>query len=216
MKIKSTSKNKLLGQANKDRRQTAASKFNDNQSFYRFRINYLLAAMIGIVFILLMLIFAAGLSANPNKLDFVVKGEKIPMFTLPELRTDNDSKQLQHTDLTSNKPYYLVNFWGSWCVSCYQEHPYLHKLGETETIYGINWKDQRKSALKFLQQGGNPFKNIIIDANSHLAIGMGVAAAPETFLVAADGTMIYRHAGIMTPTIWEQQFLPKIQAIKRK
>lgn len=214
MKIISIMKNKLSTKPRKDSNATTISDCNDQKLRYGLSINYLLAASLGLVFIFLMLIFTASLGGNPNQLDFAMKGKKIPTFSLPELRTAGDSSQLRQTDLSSDKPYYLINFWGSWCASCYQEHPYLRQLGKTETIYGVNWKDQHKDALRFLQQGGNPFKRIIIDAQSHLAIGMGVAAAPETFLVAADGTMIYRHAGIMTPVIWEQQFLPRIQAIE--
>lgn len=174
--------------------------------------NYLLAAVIGGAFAVLMAIFAAGLKNDPNALDLVVKGEKIPEFTLPDLLADG--KMLTNADWGGDKAYYLVNFWGSWCPSCYQEHPYLMQLSQTETIYGVNWKDERSGALGFLQKGGNPFAKIVVDNTSILAIGMGVYGAPETFLIAGDGTIIYRHAGAMSSDVWQRDFLPKIKGLK--
>lgn len=177
--------------------------------------NYLLATVIGGVFLALMAVFAAGLKNDPNELDLVVKGEKIPAFSLPALTLNaSETRLITHADLTTDKPYYLVNFWGSWCPACYQEHPYLMQLSQTETIYGVNWKDEPAAALGFLQKGGNPFKQVIVDDNSLLAIGMGVYGAPETFLIAADGTIIYRHAGAMSAEVWQHDFLPKIKGLK--
>ncbi len=173
--------------------------------------NYLLAGIIGGVFIALMVLFTLGLNNNPNELDLVTKGQKIPEFSLPSL---TDEKIISNADLTSDKGYYLLNFWGSWCPSCYQEHPYLMRLSKTETIYGVNWKDERKDGLGFIGQGGNPFKAIITDNDSELAIGLGVYGAPETYLIKTDGTIIYRYAGAMSNAVWEKEFLPKIKALK--
>lgn len=173
--------------------------------------NYLLAAVIGSVFVALMAVFALGLRNDPNDLDLVTKGQKVPEFSLPSLLTN---ETLDNTDLTSKKGYYLLNFWGSWCPSCYQEHPYLVQLNQTETLYGVNWKDEKAGALEFLQKGGNPFDQVIVDANSELAIGLGVYGAPETYLIAADGTIVYRHAGPLSAAIWQKDFLPKIKALQ--
>ncbi len=174
--------------------------------------NYLLAGIIGTVFIALMALFALGLKNNPNELDLVTKGQTIPKFSLPSL-TDSD-KKINNTDLTSDKGYYLLNFWGSWCPSCYQEAPYLMHLAKSETIYGVNWKDERKDGLNFIRQLGNPYTKIIIDNDSELAIGLGVYGAPETYLIKSDGTIVHRFAGSITDGVWKKEFLPKIKALK--
>ncbi len=173
--------------------------------------NYLLAGVIGTAFIALMLLFALGLKNDPNELDLVTKGQKIPEFSLPSL---TDDKTISNADLTSDKGYYLLNFWGSWCPSCYQEHPYLMELAKTETIYGVNWKDERKDGLGFIKQLGNPYTKIIADNDSELAIGLGVYGAPETYLIKTDGTIIYRYAGAMDGSVWHKVFLPKIKLLK--
>ncbi len=180
--------------------------------------NYLLAGIIGGAFIALMTLFALGLNNNPNELDLVTKGRKIPEFSLPSLTDTDDNTDnrtmISNTELTSDKGYYLLNFWGSWCPSCYQEHPYLMKLAKTETIYGVNWKDERKDGLGFIKKLGNPYQKIITDNDSELAIGLGVYGAPETYLIKSDGTIIYRYAGAMSDGVWQKEFLPKIKALK--
>lgn len=178
--------------------------------------NYLLATVVGGVFVVLMVLFAAGLRNDPNALDLVIKGEKIPAFSLPTLALDSNDRTMTNKDFSTDKPYYLVNFWGSWCPSCYHEHPYLMKLGQTVTIYGVNWKDEPLPAKAFLQQGGNPYQQVVVDNHSELAIGMGVYGAPETFLLAADGTIIYRHAGAMSAAVWQRDFVPYIEKLTRE
>ncbi|MCH8060860.1 MAG: DsbE family thiol:disulfide interchange protein, partial [Proteobacteria bacterium] len=45
-----------------------------------------------------------------------------------------------------------------------------------------------------------------------IGIDWGVYGAPETFLVDADGIVIYKHIAPLTPAIWQQDFLPLINA----
>ncbi len=168
--------------------------------------------LFALVFAGLIGLFALGLNNNPNELDLVTKDSQIPDFTLPSL-LDNQ-KTLSKADLTTDKPYYLINFWGSWCPSCYQEHAYLLQLSQQETLYGVNWKDDYTVSRAFIREAGNPFKAIVIDDNSVLAIGMGVYGAPETFLIKADGTILHRYAGPMNAGVWRREFLPKIEKIK--
>ncbi len=117
-------------------------------------------------------------------------------------------------DLKPDKPYYLVNFFGSWCPSCYQEHAFLLSLGGKVPLYGVNWKDKRADGQQFIRAMGNPFRHIWVDSNSRLAIELGVSGAPETYLIAADGTIMHRYAGEMTAKIWAKEFQPKIQALE--
>lgn len=173
---------------------------------------HLFGALFVIIFGSLMLMFGLGLNKDPNQLDLAVKDTKVPIFSLPSL----DGGVITNQDLTTDKKYYLINFWGSWCPSCHEEHPFLMTLSATETIYGVNWKDDKTNSLDYLQNGGNPYKKVIIDNNSELAIGMGVYGAPETFLIKADGTILSRYAGRLNQTVWQQQFLPKIKALEEE
>ncbi|MBS9777512.1 MAG: DsbE family thiol:disulfide interchange protein [Gammaproteobacteria bacterium] len=174
---------------------------------------YLLGLFFAALFCSLIGLFALGLNNDPNKLRLATKGNKIPEFSLPSLFS---GELITNKDLVSTKPYYLINFWGSWCPSCYEEHPYLMNLQRSETIYGVNWKDETPAAKSFIKRGGNPFSKIIIDNDSTLAIGMGVYGAPETFLITSDGIILHRYAGAMNSTVWQKEFLPKIKQLREK
>jgi len=43
-----------------------------------------------------------------------------------------------------------------------------------------------------------------------VAIDWGVYGAPETFLIAPDGTILYRYISPMTMEVWETEFLARI------
>ena len=175
--------------------------------------NYVLAIVIGGIFLSLMTLFALGLlNQDPHKLNLATKGKPIPAFELPDLLSDNTIK---NSDFVTTKGYYVVNFWATWCPECYKEHPFLMQLSDATPIYGVNWKDNSEDARRYLRKLGNPFKKMLVDKNSFLAIGMGVYGAPETFLVSADGKIIHRYAGALNSAIWKKEFLPKIQALKQ-
>ncbi|PIE44956.1 MAG: thiol:disulfide interchange protein [Gammaproteobacteria bacterium] len=175
--------------------------------------HYLFGMLFALIFVGLMGLFALGLKNDPNKLDLATKNSKIPAFSLPLL---DSHKMISRSDLTTDKAYYLINFWGSWCPSCYAEHSYLLQLGQRETLYGVNWKDERSAGSRFIREGGNPFKAIIVDEHSVLAIGMGVYGAPETFVVKADGTILYRYAGPMSEAVWNKEFVPRIKTLEER
>lgn len=106
----------------------------------------------------------------------------------------------------------LINFWGSWCLPCRQEHPFLMTLAKNRsfTLAGINYKDQRENALRFLGNFGDPFRITGFDPQGRAAIDWGVYGPPETFIVDKNGIILYRHAGPLTPAISRQIFIPII------
>ncbi len=161
----------------------------------------------------LLSVLALSLKNSPEQLDLVVKNDKIPVFSLPQLLSE---QPIENSDLRTNQGYYLLNFWGSWCPACYTEQPFLMQLRRSQTIYGVNWRDDHQQALQFIGQYGNPFAGIIVDAHSQLAINMGVYGAPETYLITADHTIVYRHAGPLDQRIWAREFLPRIAKIHEK
>ena len=66
-------------------------------------------------------------------------------------------------------------------------------------VVGINYKDHSETAGRFLREYGNPFAAIGVDPNGRVAIDWGVYGAPETFIVAPNGTIRYKHIGPITP-----------------
>ncbi|MGH1578072.1 DsbE family thiol:disulfide interchange protein [Planktotalea sp.] len=104
----------------------------------------------------------------------------------------------------------LVNFWASWCPPCRAEHPTLLELAKSHTIVGVNFKDTSKAASSYLVDDGNPFAGVAFDPQGRTAIDWGVTAPPETFILDGEGTVLYRFAGPLVGSDYEQRFLPEL------
>lgn len=107
----------------------------------------------------------------------------------------------------------LVNVWGSWCVPCREEHPLLLELARDGrfVIAGMNYKDKPENALRYLGDLGNPYDVIGVDRSGRAAIDWGVYGVPETYLVGADGTILYKHVGPFTPQGVSEELMPRIE-----
>ena len=163
-----------------------------------------------IVIVLLGVLLAVGLGRSSTKSDIPspLIGKPIPEFSLP-LLTD-ESVQLRHTDLLG-KPF-LLNVWASWCVTCRYEHPVIEALAASGKlrVVGLNYRDAREDALRWLQQFGNPYDLVIADQNGRVSIDFGVYAAPESFLVSAEGKILFKQIGALTPEIIEKEIMPRL------
>ncbi len=140
----------------------------------------LISFLIIILFIFTFIVFYKGL--NKTSL-YKPKSEikNVPEFLGLSLflKEEKDSKKI----FNENK-YYLLNIWASWCVPCRDEHPILISLSKDDNldIIGLNYKDNLSNAKKFLDELGNPYKEIFIDQEGIIAIEWGAFGVPETFL----------------------------------
>ena len=125
----------------------------------------------------------------------LLKGLNVPKNYSPEqilkLDTSIESKLLYSEktvtldDLIDKKNLSIINIWASWCLPCRKEHSYLVKLKSTTNInlIGINYKDNKSNAKKFLNELGNPYSNIMLDEKGTHSIELGAYGVPETILV---------------------------------
>jgi len=162
-----------------------------------------------VIFIVLALFFARGLRLNPGYIPSPFIGKPAPEFSLPSLL--DPARSVGSEALQGQLS--LFNVWATWCVGCRQEHSFLIELAESSglPIYGLNWKDDRSAALRWLETLGNPYVDSAFDAEGLVAIDWGVYGAPETFLIDRDGTVLYKHIAPLTPEVWRTQFLPIIE-----
>lgn len=105
----------------------------------------------------------------------------------------------------------LVNFWASWCPPCRAEHPNLLKMEASGIpIIGVNFKDTARDASSYLTSDGNPFAAVAFDERGRTAIEWGVTAPPETFILNKEGVVLFRFAGPLIGSDYENRFLPEL------
>ena len=81
-------------------------------------------------------------------------------------------------------------------------------------IIGINYKDEPDKALAFLDELGNPYAAIGADPEARNALEWGLYGVPETYVVDSEGTITFRFAGPITPSILQSTILPEIEAAR--
>lgn len=137
-------------------------------------------------------------------------GTKTPSLNLPPLE---GSGVPALTDAAIKGKLALVNVFASWCLPCREEHPILLELAKDErlTIVGINYKDKTEGALNFLKELGRPYAAIGVDPKGQAAIDWGVYGIPESYLVAPDGTIVYKRVGPFDEKSLAEGLYPAIQ-----
>tara|TARA_B100000902_G_scaffold382351_1_gene419895 strand:+ start:1921 stop:2439 length:519 start_codon:yes stop_codon:yes gene_type:complete len=135
-----------------------------------------------ISFLLIFFVFYKGLEiTNIYTPDTNIKKD-IPFF---EAKLFDENNSSNSDEIFNDDKFYLLNIWASWCVPCRDEHPFLVKLGYQDNIevIGLNYKDKKDNAKKFLKELKNPYKVILSDKDGTIAIEWGAYGVPETFLI---------------------------------
>lgn len=156
----------------------------------------------------LIILLGRGLQLTPGKIPSPFIGKPAPDFDLPSLHAPE--VRVTRADWLG-RPF-VVNVWGTWCPECYREHATLLRIKQEGRIplVGINWRDDRASAMRYLQEAGDPFAAVGFDPQGDAAIDWGVYGAPETFLVDAGGVVIYKHFGAIDWDIWQTEFVQRV------
>ena len=167
---------------------------------------------IGLVGLMLYGVVRSG-DADRDVLPSALIGKPAPDFTLPVLH--NPDFQVSAADLRGAP--YLLNVWGSWCYACREEHAVLTAFAETKRmrVVGYNWKDGKEDALRWLEQFGNPFYVVLADPEGRYALDWGVAGAPETFVVDAEGIVRWKYTGPLTDEVVATQLMPLVEQLER-
>jgi cytochrome c biogenesis protein CcmG, thiol:disulfide interchange protein DsbE len=165
-------------------------------------------------FAVLVVVLAVGInhSRQVGVLQSPLIGHQIPDWELPML-TD-PAKSLGSRELRGQ--WYVLNYWGAWCYACRAEHPVLlqaQREGRVQII-GVDWvagnEGENADALELLSKLGNPYRQVVIDTDGHTAVNLGIAGAPESFLVNPQGVIVFKEPGVITPEIWQREFLTRL------
>ena len=164
------------------------------------------------LFIGLAAFLFVGLSRDPHELPSALINKPAPDFQLQQLT--EPTRTLSAKDLRGK--VWLLNFWGTWCIACREEHPLLLEYAKQNAIpiVGVDYKyendssDERSAAMQFLAEVGDPYTLTVYDVDGRTSIDYGVYGAPETFLIDKNGVIRFKQIGPLTPDVWEKKIMP--------
>ncbi len=157
------------------------------------------------VLLALVLLFAVGLKHDPRVVPSPLIGKAGPSFILPGL--NGIPSQLGNADLRG-RPV-LVNFFASWCAGCRDEHPLLLELSKQGVeIIGMDYKDTDADGSAWLARHGNPYRVVAADTLGTAGLDWGVYGVPETYVLSADGIILYKQIGPVTAAAWREHIAP--------
>lgn len=163
-----------------------------------------------LVFVGLAILLGSRLGTDPTELPSARIGKVMPDFSLSDLAAPE--KILTTADIKGQVLF--LNVWATWCISCQVEHPVLKHMAEAGVpIVGINYKDYREAAQKYLELHGNPFRFTVYDDKGDLGLDLGVYGAPETYLLDKEGNIRYRYIGVLDAEKWETVLKPRYEAL---
>ena len=154
-----------------------------------------------------------GLSLDPKVIPSALLNKPAPQFSLAQLQAPEQT--LSAADMKGQ--VWLLNVWGSWCVSCRYEHPVLNDLAKQQLvpIIGLNWKDRPEDATAWLARFGNPYQTSVMDRDGRVAIDFGVYGAPETFVIDKAGMIRHKHTGPISPDDLRNVIVPLLRELKK-
>ncbi len=155
------------------------------QNIIKFIIISLLVFILGIFFV--------SLNKSSDYDTEYLLGNKLTDF---KLKSFEENKIFSKNDFKKND-FTLINFWASWCAPCRVEHPILMELSKEKNlmIIGINFKDKKVNASKFLENLGNPYDFLTKDELGKQSVNFGIYGIPESILVDNELTVLKKFIG---------------------
>src|SRR5436853_6179929 len=165
---------------------------------------YLLIPLV--LFIGLVAFLLIGLHRDPHEVPSPLINKSAPDFQLQQL--NEPAKTISAKEMRGK--VWLLNFWGTWCVACREEHPLLVEYSRSGVlpIYGVDYKDERAAALQWLDEFGNPYVLTAFDVDGRVSIDYGVYGAHESYLIDRNGVIRFKQIGPITKDVWQDKILP--------
>jgi cytochrome c biogenesis protein CcmG, thiol:disulfide interchange protein DsbE len=164
------------------------------------------------IFLVIAIFLGIGLTRDPRKLPSTFIDKPAPAFRVAQVHAAE--KTFSPEDMKGQ--VWMLNVWASWCTACRVEHPLLVEIGRSKAVplIGLDYKDKREDALKFLEQQGNPYMLSAHDLDGRIGIDFGVYGVPETFIIDKQGVIRHKQIGPITPEALQNEILPLIAKLK--
>ena len=165
-----------------------------------------------VVFLVLVVVLAIGLTRDPRKVPAPLIGKPVPQFSLPPVK--GRALGLSSADLMGEVS--VVNVFASWCAACRDEHPLLMQLKREGfvPIHGLNYKDRPEDAARWLDELGDPYTRTGADLDGRVAIDWGVYGVPETFVIDREGRITLKVIGPITPEVLKEELRPFVDNLR--
>ena len=146
-----------------------------------------------VLVLFISLIFYKSLFESANYIPKNIN-KKIENILIKEFITGN---RIYLKNLFNEEKLIVINIWASWCIPCREEHEYIKSLSEVNNLklVGLNYKDKKNNAQKFLNEFGNPFDIILTDEDGTKSIFLGAYGVPETFIIDRELKIIKKYIG---------------------
>jgi cytochrome c biogenesis protein CcmG/thiol:disulfide interchange protein DsbE len=168
------------------------------------------AVVAGTVALPFVALLGFGLTRDPRQIPSPLPGRAAPDFRLAVLRPGDEPAARIPADtavLSRHRGQVVViNFWASWCLACRDEHAALSAVareyaGREVQFFGPVYNDTPAAAVRWVDAMGGQSYPSLIDRGSRTAIDYGLYGVPETFFVARDGRVAYKHVGPVTEAL---------------
>jgi cytochrome c biogenesis protein CcmG, thiol:disulfide interchange protein DsbE len=160
-----------------------------------------------------------GLTRDPRDIPSPLPGRAAPEFRLAVLRPGDyvPARIARDTAVLSEQRGQIVvlNYWASWCLACRDEHGALSTVareyaGRGVQFFGAVYNDTPVNAARWIEAMGGQAYPSLLDNGARAAIEYGLYGVPETFFIARDGTVAYKHVGPVT----EELLRRKIESLR--
>jgi cytochrome c biogenesis protein CcmG/thiol:disulfide interchange protein DsbE len=164
-----------------------------------------------VLFLVLLAFLGIGLGRDPRVLPSPLVGKPVPQFAAQLL--DNPAGTVSPANMLGR--VWVLNVWASWCEGCRIEHKDLMTLAHSveAPVIGLNYKDQRDDALRWLQVHGNPYRQVAFDHDGRIGIDFGVYGVPETFVIDQRGIVRLKHTGPLSAPDARERIARKIKEL---
>ena len=131
---------------------------------------------------------------------------------------DMNGNAINTAELTNDGKPFVISFWATWCKPCQRELKAIHEVyadwqdetGMKLIVVSID-EAQNAERVKTTIDGRGWEYEVILDPNGEFKRQMGVQNPPHTFIVDANGNIVWNHQGYTDGC--EEEIIEKIREL---